>query len=64
LSTGLWCHITSSGSATSPNIFLLIRFITAPYRPVISALGMRGLLVMSAPRLRGVDVKTPLAPDP
>ena len=49
LSTGWLCHITPSGSGTSPTIFLTTRFMSAPLRPVISALGTRVLLDMSPP---------------
>ena len=48
-STGRLCHITPSGSGTSPNILLLNRLHTAPYRPVISTAGTRVVLVMSPP---------------
>jgi hypothetical protein len=45
------CHITSSGSGTSPTILLPILVSRAPWTPVIWALGTRVLLVMSPPRL-------------
>ena len=46
VSTARLCHITSAGSGTSPSSLRLNRFSTYPYRPVISALGIRGVLDM------------------
>ena len=46
LSTGTLCQATPSDSGTSPNFFLVIRFATAPRRPVISVGGTRVVLVM------------------
>ncbi len=41
LSTARLCQYTPSGSGTRPSSFLLNRLATAPYRPVISAWGIR-----------------------
>src|SRR5215212_813099 len=43
------CQYTPSGVGTCPTIFVAIRFISAPLTPVISAGGIRVVLVMSPP---------------
>ncbi len=63
MSTGRFCHITAAPSGTSPSIFRLNRFKRYPYGPVISVLGIRVVLDMSAPPVGAVDIKTPPAPD-
>jgi hypothetical protein len=62
MSTGRFCHITAAPSGTSPSIFRLNRFNRYPYGPVISALGIRGVLDMVAPLVGVTDIKTPPAP--
>jgi hypothetical protein len=37
----------------------LNRFSRYPYKPVISAFGMRGVLDMVTPPVDGIDMKTP-----
>ena len=49
VSTGRLCHISSTGSGTSPSSLRLNRFSIHPCQPVISALGIRGVLAMPAP---------------
>src|SRR3954447_7831056 len=49
LRTGRLCQYTPSGSGTRPSSFLLNLVTTAPYRPVISAFGIR-VVLMCAPR--------------
>ena len=61
LSTGRLCHITSAGSGTSPIILRLNRFTMNPNIPLISALGIRVVLDMFAPRVDWIDMKTPPA---
>jgi hypothetical protein len=61
VSTSRLCHINSTGSGTSPSSFRLNRFRTYPWRSVISALGMRGVLDMAAPPVDVIDMKTPPA---
>jgi hypothetical protein len=61
MSTGRFCHITAAPSGTSPIIFRLNRFKRYPYGPVISALGIRGVLDMCSPRVDVIDMKTPPA---
>ena len=56
VSTGRLCHITSAGSGTSPSSFRLNRFTRYPYKPVISALGIRGVLAMLPPPVDVIDV--------
>src|SRR5438445_11244402 len=52
VSTARLCHITPRASGTSPSIFRLNRFKRTPYGPVISALEIRVVLAMRAPRCR------------
>ena len=49
LSTRWLCHITPSESGTSPSRFLLKRFASAPWKPVISADGMRVMAMRRRP---------------
>ena len=62
VSTGRLCHITSAGSGTSPSSLRLNRFSIHPYKPVISALGIRVVLDMRSPPVDVIDMKTPPAP--
>ena len=59
-STGRLCHITPAASGTSPRCFRLSRFSIHPYKPVISAIGIRGVLAMLPP-VDVIDMKTPPA---
>src|SRR5918995_7441801 len=43
------CQYTPSGVGTCPTIFVAIRFISAPLMPVISAGGIRVVLLMCPP---------------
>src|SRR5215208_4195571 len=43
------CQYTPSGVGTCPIIFVAIRFVSAPLMPVISAGGIRVVVVMSPP---------------
>jgi hypothetical protein len=60
-STARLCHITSAGSGTSPSSLRLNRFSTYPYKPVISAFGIRVVLDMLAPHVDVAGMKTPPA---
>ena len=62
MSTGRFCHITAAPSGTSPSIFRLNRFKRYPYKPVISALGIRVVLDMRPPPVDIIGMKTPPAP--
>src|ERR687894_864150 len=53
------CQYTPSGVGTCPIIFVAIRFISAPFMPVISAGGIRVVLVMSPPLLGVLYMETP-----
>src|SRR5215211_3562315 len=53
------CQYTPSGVGTCPIIFVAIRFISAPLMPVISACGIRVVLVMSPPLSVVLNIKTP-----
>jgi hypothetical protein len=51
------CQYTPTGVGTCPIIFVAIRFISAPLMPVISAGGIRVVLVMSPPFVGGSEHK-------
>ena len=53
------CQYTPSGVGTCPIIFVAIRFISAPLMPVISAGGIRVVLVMSPPLSVVLNMETP-----
>src|SRR5215208_5540919 len=53
------CQYTPSGVGTCPIIFVAIRFISAPLMPVISAGGIRVVLVISPPLSVVLNIWTP-----
>jgi hypothetical protein len=52
-------HGRGLASGTSPRCFRLSRLSSHPDRPVISAFGSRSVLVMLAPPVDAIDMKTP-----
>src|SRR5215470_9301996 len=63
LTTLRLCHITSTGSGTSPNILRLNRLIMLPVKPESSAFGTRGAMVSSPARLPVRHVDTAGTPE-
>jgi hypothetical protein len=53
------CQYTPIGVGTCPIIFVAIRFISDPLMPVISAGGIRVVLVMSPPLSVVLNMETP-----